>query len=185
MVDKRLLRSRHCPPFFLSTLKSILSNLGNAKLSTENKHIKRATTHSQSGRGQSFSSLRRPMSGKDKTESGGKKLQQGKKKRCIQTTGKLLGDIYTGEYLRRTTEGAKVFGRRGFKNKAMNWSRDLPSKYIQDLCVTRICRCLCLLEENISYLRKDVVRTMKSLATIQRPESTGAILVPVLPTGRV
>ncbi|KAI0247856.1 hypothetical protein BJV78DRAFT_1285222 [Lactifluus subvellereus] len=87
-----------------------------------------------------------------------------------QTTENLLKDIYTGEYLKHTMKDPKTPGRRDSKNRVKNWSRDLPWKYLQDLCVARIC--FCLLGENFSDLRDNVVRTMTSLGTIRRPEST-------------
>ncbi|KAI9510706.1 hypothetical protein F5148DRAFT_1177323 [Russula earlei] len=85
-----------------------------------------------------------------------------------QETERLLRGLYTGEYLNHTID----FSSRDVKNKAPNWSNDLPRKFLQDLCVARICRCLCLLGENFSDLRNDVVRTTESLRTSHVSKST-------------
>ncbi|KAH9075544.1 hypothetical protein EDB83DRAFT_2515178 [Lactarius deliciosus] len=90
----------------------------------------------------------------------------------VQATGKLLGDIYTGEYQRHaimdpdTQNGTPP----DLKNKAPNVTEDIPPKYIQDLCVARISRCLCLLGQNFSVLRDDI-HVALSLTTVPSPES--------------
>ncbi|KAH8984682.1 hypothetical protein EDB92DRAFT_2117025 [Lactarius akahatsu] len=90
----------------------------------------------------------------------------------VQATGKLLGDIYTGEYQRHAI--MNLDPQNGtpldLKNKAPNVTEDIPPNYIQDLCVARICRCLCLLGQNFSALRDDV-HVALSLRTILSPES--------------
>jgi len=59
-----------------------------------------------------------------------------------------------------------------FTNKAPNFSKDIPSKYLQDLCVARICRCFSLLGENFSIFRNNFVQVASSLRRMRAPEST-------------
>ncbi|KAH9172882.1 hypothetical protein EDB89DRAFT_1885655 [Lactarius sanguifluus] len=90
----------------------------------------------------------------------------------VQGAGKLLGDIYTGEYQRHAIMDSDPQNRTppDLKNKAPNVTEDIPPKYIQDLCVARICRCLCLLGQNFSALRDDI-HVALSLKTVPSPES--------------
>ncbi|KAH8984684.1 hypothetical protein EDB92DRAFT_2117028 [Lactarius akahatsu] len=88
----------------------------------------------------------------------------------VQATGKLLGDIYTGEYQRHAImdPGPQIRTPPDLKNKAPNLTEDIPPEYIQDLCVTRMC--LCLLGENFGVLRDDI-HVALSLKTVPSPES--------------
>ncbi|KAH8984685.1 hypothetical protein EDB92DRAFT_1470073 [Lactarius akahatsu] len=85
-----------------------------------------------------------------------------------QATERLLKDIYTGEYQRHAIMDP---WSRNFKNKAPNFSKDIPPKYVQDLCVARIFRCFCLLGENFGIFRNNVVKVALSLRTVPSPES--------------
>ncbi|KAI9453671.1 hypothetical protein BJY52DRAFT_1153029, partial [Lactarius psammicola] len=89
-----------------------------------------------------------------------------------QETEKLLKDIYTGEYQRHAIMDTRNRTAPDFKNKAPNFSKDIPPRYLQDLCVARICRCLCLLGENFDTHRDNVAQVALSLRTIRSPEST-------------
>ncbi|KAH8981163.1 hypothetical protein EDB86DRAFT_3051652, partial [Lactarius hatsudake] len=90
----------------------------------------------------------------------------------VQATGKLLGDIYTAEYQRHAIMDPDPQNGTApdLKNKAPNVTEDIPPKYIQDLCVARISRCLCLLGQNFSVLR-DGIHVALSLKTVPSPES--------------
>ncbi|KAH9017014.1 hypothetical protein EDB85DRAFT_2295003 [Lactarius pseudohatsudake] len=90
----------------------------------------------------------------------------------FQAARKLLEDIYTGEYQRHAImdPGPQNRTPSNLRNKVPDLTEDIPPNYIQDLCVTRICRCLCLLGENFSALRDDV-HTALSLRSIPSPES--------------
>ncbi|KAH9017010.1 hypothetical protein EDB85DRAFT_2203580 [Lactarius pseudohatsudake] len=90
----------------------------------------------------------------------------------VQAAGKLLGDIYTGEYQRHAIMDPGPQNRTplDLKNKAPNLAEDIPPEYIQDLCVSRISRCLCLLGENFGALRDDI-HVALSLKTVPSPES--------------
>ncbi|KAH8984689.1 hypothetical protein EDB92DRAFT_2033428 [Lactarius akahatsu] len=83
-------------------------------------------------------------------------------------TENLLKDIYTGEYQRHAIIDP---WNRYSKNKAPNFSKDIPPKYLQDLCVARIFRCFCLLGENFRAHRKNVVQVAFSLRKVYSPES--------------
>ncbi|KAH9022668.1 hypothetical protein EDB84DRAFT_1564932 [Lactarius hengduanensis] len=88
----------------------------------------------------------------------------------VRAAGKLLGDIYTGEYQRHAIMDPGPQNRTplDLKNKAPNLTEDIPPEYIQDLCVTRMC--LCLLGENFGALRDDI-HVALSLKTVSSPES--------------
>ncbi|KAI9455099.1 hypothetical protein BJY52DRAFT_1417616 [Lactarius psammicola] len=55
-----------------------------------------------------------------------------------QATEKLLKDIYTGEYQRHAIMDPRNRTALDLKNKAANFSRDIPARYLQDLCIARI-----------------------------------------------
>ncbi|KAI9453661.1 hypothetical protein BJY52DRAFT_1418183 [Lactarius psammicola] len=88
-----------------------------------------------------------------------------------QATEILLKDLYTGEYQRHVIMDARSRMPLDLKNKAPNFSKDIPPKYLQDLCLARICRCLCFLGENIGTHRNNVVHVVSSLRTIPSPEA--------------
>ncbi|KAH9172875.1 hypothetical protein EDB89DRAFT_2229121 [Lactarius sanguifluus] len=88
-----------------------------------------------------------------------------------QATEKLLKDIYTGEYQRHAIIDPRSRTLADLKNKAPNFSKDIPPKYLQDLCVARIFRCLCLQGENFGIFRNNVVKVALSLRTVPTPES--------------
>ncbi|KAH9018622.1 hypothetical protein EDB84DRAFT_1679277 [Lactarius hengduanensis] len=83
-----------------------------------------------------------------------------------QATEKLLKDIYTGEYQRHAIIDPRNRTLADLENKAPNFSKDIPPKYVQDLCVARIFRCFCLLGENFGTVRNNVVRIALSLRTV-------------------
>ncbi|KAH9075547.1 hypothetical protein EDB83DRAFT_2312005 [Lactarius deliciosus] len=80
-----------------------------------------------------------------------------------QATERLLKDIYTGEYQRhaimdprRATPSDVLQRWRISRIRRPSFSKDIPPKYVQDLCVARIC--FCLLGENFGIVRNNVVR---------------------------
>ncbi|KAH9172884.1 hypothetical protein EDB89DRAFT_2229130 [Lactarius sanguifluus] len=91
-------------------------------------------------------------------------------KRLFQAAGKLLEDIYTGEYQKHAIMDPGLQNRTpsNLRNKAPDLTEDIPPSYIHDLCVARMC--LCLLGENFSALRDDVHAAL-SLRSIPSPES--------------
>ncbi|KAH9172877.1 hypothetical protein EDB89DRAFT_842082 [Lactarius sanguifluus] len=88
-----------------------------------------------------------------------------------QATENLLKFIYTGEYQRHAIMDPRNRLPPDFKNKAPNFSKDIPLKYLQDLCVARIFRCFCLLGENFGIFRNNVINVALSLRTVPSPES--------------
>ncbi|KAH9017008.1 hypothetical protein EDB85DRAFT_2017856 [Lactarius pseudohatsudake] len=88
-----------------------------------------------------------------------------------QATERLLKDIYTGEYQRHAIIDPRSRTLADLENKAPNFSKDIPPKYVQDLCVARIFRCFCLLGENFGIVRNNVVRIALSLRNVPSPES--------------
>ncbi|KAH9005757.1 hypothetical protein EDB86DRAFT_3162664 [Lactarius hatsudake] len=88
-----------------------------------------------------------------------------------QATENLLKDIYTGEYQRHAIIDPWNRSLLDSKNKAPNFSKDIPPKYLQDLCVARIFRCFCLLGENFRAHRKNVVQVALSLRKVSSSES--------------
>ncbi|KAH8984688.1 hypothetical protein EDB92DRAFT_1950637 [Lactarius akahatsu] len=89
-----------------------------------------------------------------------------------QATENLLKVIYTGEYQRHAIMDPRNRSPPDFKNKAPNFSKDIPPKYVQDLCVARIFRCFCLLGDNFSIFRNNVVNVALSLRTVPSPDSS-------------
>jgi hypothetical protein len=67
-----------------------------------------------------------------------------------QETERLLRGIYSGDYLSDTIDFGEfdqypadvaerhLAGSQDLKNKTTNWSNDLPRKFLQDLCVSRM-----------------------------------------------
>ncbi|KAH9005755.1 hypothetical protein EDB86DRAFT_2843047 [Lactarius hatsudake] len=88
-----------------------------------------------------------------------------------QATERLLKDIYTGEYQRHAIMDPRRGTLADLQNKAPNFSKDIPPKYVQDLCVARIFRCFCLLGENFGIVRNNVVRIALSLRNVPSPDS--------------
>ncbi|KAH9172874.1 hypothetical protein EDB89DRAFT_2069331 [Lactarius sanguifluus] len=84
-------------------------------------------------------------------------------------TNKLLKDLFTGEYQRASMRESWNRTLPDLKNKVLNFSKGIPSKYLQDLCVARMC--FCLLGENFRAHRNNVVRVASSLRMDPSPES--------------
>ncbi|KAH9065001.1 hypothetical protein EDB87DRAFT_1756197 [Lactarius vividus] len=84
-------------------------------------------------------------------------------------TNKLLEDIFTGEYQSASMRESWNRTLPDLKNKALNFSKGIPPKYLQDLCVARTC--FCLLGENFHLQRNNVVQVASSLRMVPSLES--------------